>query len=107
MDRKRWHEEFELKCPSGHITYRQFRACYKALMPAGMNERAKHALAKKLFDLFDIDGDGELNFSEFVVSFWIRCKAPMREKYTWIFNMLDVDRNGCLSYGELRNAMRM
>ena len=101
----RWHKDFLDKCATGCISKEQFKSFYVLLLPIDLNEASKEEILEKLFNLFDIDGDGRLNFSEFLVSFWIRCKAPTREKYTWIFNMFDEDRNGCLSYIELRNAL--
>jgi Ca2+-binding EF-hand superfamily protein len=104
---QKWHSDFLTKCPSGYISYNQFKSSYKLLLPLDLNDKSKQELIAKLFSLFDIDGDGSLNFSEFLISFWIRCKAPIREKFTWIFNMFDSDRNGYLNYVELRNALNM
>ena len=88
----RWHTDFLVKCTTGLITSAQFKAYYSLLLPERLADDARAEILDKLFGLFDIDGDGCLNFTEFLVSFWIRCKAPIREKYTWIFNMLDSDR---------------
>ncbi len=104
---QKWHSDFLIKCPSGYISFNQFKSSYKLLLPQDLNDKSKQVLISKLFSLFDIDGDGRLNFSEFLISFWIRCKAPIREKFTWIFNMFDLDRNGRLNYAELRNALNM
>jgi Ca2+-binding EF-hand superfamily protein len=104
---RRWHVEFLNKCSSGLITNEQFKTYYRNLLPKNLNEKSKEEIIEKLFILFDIDGDGCLSFTEFLVSFWIRCKAPIKEKYTWIFNMLDEDRNGYLNYSELRNALTL
>jgi Ca2+-binding EF-hand superfamily protein len=91
----------------GLITNEQFKAYYRVLLPKDLNEKSKEEIIEKLFCLFDIDGDGCLSFTEFLISFWLRCKAPIKEKYTWIFNMLDEDRNGYLNYSELRNALTL
>ena len=104
---RRWHVEFLNKCPSGLIKFDQFTAYYKILLPSGLAEEAKDEIVLKLFQLFDIDADQCLNFSEFLISFWVRCKAPTREKFTWVFNMLDEDRNGNLNYQEIKNALSL
>jgi len=88
----KWHTDFLTKCATGLITSNQFKDYYSFLLPETLVAEARQELLNKLFGLFDIDGDGCLNFTEFLVSFWIRCMAPIREKYTWIFNMLDSDR---------------
>jgi Ca2+-binding EF-hand superfamily protein len=104
---RRWHVEFLNKCPTGLITFDQFKAYYKILLPSSLSDKSKEEIVLKLFQLFDIDADGRLNFAEFLISFWIRCKAPLREKFTWVFNMLDLDRNGYLSYYEIRDALSL
>lgn len=104
---KRWHVDFINKCSTGLITNEQFKSYYRVLLPNDLNNKSKEEIIEKLFCLFDIDGDGCLSFTEFLLSFWIRCKAPIKEKYTWIFNMLDEDRNGYLNYTELRNALTL
>lgn len=102
-----WHQEFIDKCSNGLIGFEQFKSYYKLLLPGYLDKRQKEELIMKLFRLFDIDNDGYLNYSEFLVSFWIRCKAPIKEKFTWIFNMLDADRNGYLNYYELKQALTL
>ena len=104
---KRWFTEFKLKCPKCQIEYDQFKIYYKSLLPEYLSDTCKDQLIKNLFDLFDIDADGYLNFSEFLVSFWIRFKAPIKEKFTWLFNMFDLDHNGSLNFSEITRALRL
>lgn len=101
----RWHDEFKLKCSTCRIEYNQFKHYYKSLLPGYLRSSARDELIKKLFRLFDIDADGYLNFAEFLVSFWIRFRAPVNEKFTWLFNMFDEDRNGSLSHAEMTKAL--
>jgi Ca2+-binding EF-hand superfamily protein len=103
----RWHDDFMNKCKKGYVTFDQFSAYYSQLIHPTVNENSKNSIIEMLFRLFDIDGDCRLSFSEFIVSFWIRVKAPTREKYTWVFNMFDTDRNGSLSYAELKSALSL
>jgi Ca2+-binding EF-hand superfamily protein len=104
---KKWHSEFKEKCEACRIEYDQFKLYYKTLLPNHMSQTSRENLIRKLFNLFDLDADGYLNFAEFLVSFWVRFKAPVREKFTWLFNMYDSDRNGSLNYTEMRNALRL
>jgi hypothetical protein len=74
-------------------------------MPLNLNEKSKNEISLKLFKLFDIDGDNYINYAEYIVSFWIRCQAPIKEKFTWLFNMFDINKNGSLDYYELKQAL--
>jgi Ca2+-binding EF-hand superfamily protein len=104
---QRWYLEFKLKCTQGLIEYDQFKIYYKSMLPDYLDHYRKEQLIRNLFKLFDIDADGFLNFTEFLVSFWIRFKAPVNEKFTWLFNMFDLDRNGYLNQAEMTNAMSL
>jgi len=102
---REWHKQFLRKCPTGFISKKQFCAYYESLMPSTLSNKSKNEVSCKLFKLFDIDQDDSLCFSEFLISFWIRCQAPVREKFTWLFNMFDTDHNDYLNYYEFRHAI--
>ncbi len=102
---RNWHRDFLLKCPTGLINIKQFCTYYKSLMPVNFSDKSKTEIALKLFKLFDIDGDGYINYAEYLVSFWIRCQAPIKEKFTWLFNMFDTNSNGSMDYYELKCAL--
>jgi Ca2+-binding EF-hand superfamily protein len=104
---QRWYVEFKLKCARCLIEYDQFKIYYKSMLPEYLDHAKKERLIRNLFRLFDIDADGYLNFTEFLVSFWIRFKAPIDEKFTWLFNMFDLDRNGYLNQSEMTSAMSL
>ena len=100
-----WFADFLKKCSNGYISKKQFCTYYKSLMPSNLNDKSKINLTTKLFHLFDIDGDDHLNYAEFLVSFWIRCQAPLKEKFLWLFNAYDTDKNGMLDYNEIKTAL--
>lgn len=59
-------------------------------------------LSQRLMEVFDADGDGQVDFGEFVSALSIfSSKGNKKEKLKFAFNVYDVDRDGLLSNGEL------
>lgn len=59
-------------------------------------------LAGRIVELFDTDGNGEVDFGEFVHALSIfSSKGKLEEKMKFTFNMFDIDGDGLLSNGEL------
>lgn len=59
-------------------------------------------LAARLVELFDSDGNGNIDFGEFVSALSIfSSKGKRDEKLKFAFNVFDIDKDGFLSNGEL------
>lgn len=59
-------------------------------------------LAARLLEVFDKDGDGNIDFGEFVSALSIfSSKGNREEKLKFAFNVFDLDNDGYLSNGEL------
>lgn len=59
-------------------------------------------LAARLVELFDSDGNGNIDFGEFVTALSIfSSKGKRDEKLKFAFNVFDIDKDGYLSNGEL------
>ncbi len=57
-----WFQKFHADCPSGQMTHDEFIVMYRQLFPQG---DAK-AFAEHVFRLYDADGNGVIDFREFV-----------------------------------------
>ncbi|XP_036289073.1 calcineurin subunit B type 2 [Pipistrellus kuhlii] len=65
-------------------------------------------LAKRVFEVFDADGDGQVDFEEFVAGtsqFSIR--SDEEQKLRFAFNIYDMDKDGYISNGELFQVLKM
>lgn len=58
------------------------------------------AFAEHLFRGYDTDGDGAIDFQEFMCTLSISAKGSPEERLAWAFNMYDSNGDGCLSMNE-------
>jgi Ca2+-binding EF-hand superfamily protein len=61
--------------------------------------------ALRIFSLFDIDGSGELDFGEWCSSFWQFLSMTRASLAMLAFRMLDADKDGTLSGGEIEQML--
>jgi Ca2+-binding EF-hand superfamily protein len=111
-----WHEQFEaLK-----LTTQELNRLYKAFVSYDLDESkgmdyaelltalnlSKNRFTTRAFSVFDLDGDGELNFKEFVLSFWNVCTLNKETLYSLAFNLWDADSSGGISPKEINKALK-
>jgi Ca2+-binding EF-hand superfamily protein len=60
----------------------------------------------RVFNLFDEDGSGIIDFREFVLSLWNYCTLSKASLVIFAFDLYDVDSTGCLSPKEMENMLR-
>jgi Ca2+-binding EF-hand superfamily protein len=96
---------FKNNCPSGKLDKPAFVYFYKQLI------RGDHADEQKfcsfVFNVFDTDGNGFIEFGEFMIGFWIRSRANMKDKLSWLFDVYDCDKSGSITMGELEEMLRL
>jgi Ca2+-binding EF-hand superfamily protein len=63
-------------CPSGKLTLIEFNEIYRQFFPAGDPTQ----FASFVFELFDEDKSGEIEFSEFLLALSITAKGEMEDK---------------------------
>ncbi|XP_061299425.1 recoverin [Pezoporus flaviventris] len=92
-----WHERFRRQCPDGRISREDFERLYGAFFP-GSEARG---YARHVFRSLDANGDGSLDFREYVLALHLTAPGRARLKLEWAFSLFDVDRNGEVSKGEV------
>ena len=63
-------------------------------------------LARRMFELFDLDGSGGVQSSEFLEVVNRLRSADPRERIRFAFRLHDLDDNGCISHSELSQMIR-
>ena len=59
-------------------------------------------LAERILTIFDLDGDGEIDFEEFLRALSLfSCKGSREDKLKLAFSIYDLDNDGFISPGEL------
>lgn len=69
------------------------QACYPTV---DVNRLEKH-----IFRLFDKDGDGTIDFKEFMIVLYIMSNGTPEENLRQIFKVFDLDGDGCISREEM------
>ena len=81
---------------SGHITVQELFA-HLATEATFFRDR--------VFNLFDEDGSGKIDFREFVLSLWNYCTLSKASLVIFAFDLYDVDSTGQLSPKEIHNML--
>ena len=76
--------------------------CCEVLPSLGCFER----FGKVIFETFDTDKSGFLDFAEFMVGLHITAEGSNEEKYTWAFQMYDLDGDGQIEFKEMKRSVK-
>lgn len=88
-----WFKCFVRDCPSGVLSRDKFRNIYTGFFPNGDAAR----FAEYVFETFDLDKDGLLNFEEFIMALSMTSRGELEDKLEWAFKMYDRDKDGYIS----------
>ncbi|XP_024921284.1 guanylate cyclase activator 1d isoform X1 [Cynoglossus semilaevis] len=97
QDMHHWYNKFMRDSPSGLITLFELKTI---LGLKGMNEDA-NSYVDQVFCTFDMDGDGYIDFVEYIAAISLLLKGEINQKLKWYFKLFDQDGNGKIDKDEL------
>ncbi|KAK3090369.1 hypothetical protein FSP39_011270 [Pinctada imbricata] len=96
-----WYKEYMRSCRHGkYLTVKEFSEVYSSTFGGDAGAFANH-----VFRTFDSDGDGKVDFREFLVGLSVTASSNLEKKLRWAFKMYDIDGNGRISKDEILSLM--
>ena len=96
-----WFQRFRTDCPDGKLTVDHLRGLFKQAFPDGDGvEFSSHIMR-----LFDCDGNGYLDFKEFLMAIDIATCRTEESRLAWVFKLYDVDNDGVIDVDEMARVM--
>ncbi|CAM9318993.1 S-modulin-like [Lampetra fluviatilis] len=92
-----WYSTFLKESPDSRISRERFEQIYSKFFPnADATKYAQH-----VFRSFDANGDGTLDFREYVVALHLTASGEIDLKLEWAFSLYDIDGNGTINKAEV------
>ncbi|XP_056297245.1 guanylyl cyclase-activating protein 3 [Pseudoliparis swirei] len=101
-DMHHWYTKFMKESPSGLITLFELKTM---LEMNGMTDEAS-SYVDQVFFTFDMDGDGYMDFVEYIAAISLLLKGEINQKQKWYFKLFDQDGNGKIDKEEMETIFK-
>lgn len=96
------YENFLGKHPAGKITKTDFRNMMQSCFP----DRDLSKIESHIFRMYDKNGDGHIDFREFMIVLYIMSNGTPEENLKQIFRIFDINNDGTLEPKELDKLVK-
>jgi len=97
-----WYKGFQVDCPDGKLQREKFIEIYKVFFKGGNPAK----FCQHVYRTFDEDGNGWIDFKEFLLAIGITTSTNPREKLKWAFKMYDINSDGLIELDEMTKIIK-
>ena len=80
---REWYRGFRQDCPDGQLHKAKIQEIYNMILPHGDSS----SFVDQIFRIFDRDGNGTIDFKEFMLATDMTASGTPQEKLSWAFRV--------------------